>query len=395
MKRMPRKTGQENEAMKSTEVVVVGAGIVGASTAYFLAKAGLNVALIDCRGVTGSGGASQACAGGVRHQGRVPIEMPLALYAIPFWKILEEELETDLHYRREGMTIVTDEENLVPRIEERVANEQLLGLDIRMVYGEDLRRLIPGISPRMLAGSYCPIDGHADPLRTVNALVSAAQRRGAVVKWCCKAQCLVKENGRIVAVNTSNGKIRCSQVVLSAGAWSRALAATVGVTLPFEPFTLQMMVTRRCPHVLGQVLGWLGHGISLKQVPSGGFVIGGGWPGHGDLATGKTALMPGSMAKSAFTTIALFPSLSKRSVIRAWAGIEAFSMDEMQVTGPISGVDGLFIAAGFSGHGFAIGPGVGSLIADFITTGRLSELLSPFNLDRFGSSGTEGKRNAE
>jgi sarcosine oxidase subunit beta len=381
--------------MKSAEVVVVGAGIVGASTAYFLAKAGLDVALIDGRGPTGSGGASQACAGGVRHQGRVPIEMPLALYAIAFWKTIEEELEADLHYRREGMTIVTDDETLVARLEQRVANEQSLGLDIRMVYGEDLRHLIPGISPRMLAGSYCPLDGHADPLRAVNALVSAARRRGAVLEWRCRAHCLVTEKGRVVAVKTSNGEIRCRHVVLSAGAWSRALAATAGVSLPFAPFTLQMMVTRRCLPGLSQVLGWLGHGISLKQVPSGGFVIGGGWPGHGDLTTGKTALMPGSMAKSARTTLSLFPSLSRLSIIRAWAGIEAFSVDEMQVTGPISGVDGLFIAAGFSGHGFAVGPGVGSLIADFITTGRLSELLSPFTLDRFGSSGTEGKRHAE
>ena len=381
--------------MKSVDVVVVGAGIVGSSTAYFLAKAGLDVILIDSRGVVGSGGASQACAGGVRHQGRVPAEMPLALYAIPFWKTLEQELEIDLHYRRDGMTIVTDEDALIPRLEERVANERSLGLDIRMVYGDDLRHLVPGLSPRMLAGSYCPLDGHADPLRTVSALISAAHRLGAGVEWRCPAQSLVREKGRMVAVQTPSGQIHCDQVVLSAGAWSKILAATAGVSLPFREFALQMMVTRRCPHVLDHVLGWLGHGISLKQVPSGGFVIGGGWPGHGNLTTGATALMPGSMAKSARTTIELFPALSTLPVVRAWVGLEAFSVDEMQVTGPVPGIDGLFIAAGFSGHGFAIGPGVGSLIAEFFTTGHLSELLSPFSLARFESCGREGRSHAD
>jgi len=381
--------------MKPVDVVVVGAGIVGSSTAYFLTKAGLDVMLIDNRGVVGSGGATQACAGGVRHQGRMPAEMPLALYAIPFWKALEQELEADLHYRRDGMTIVTDEEPLIARLEERVASEQSLGLDIRMVYGEDLRYLVPGLSLRMLAGSYCPLDGHADPLRAVSALVSGAQRMGAQVKWRCPAQRLVREKSRVVAVQTPSGRIHCNQVVLSAGAWSSILSATAGVRLPFQPFALQMMVTRRCPHVLDQVLGWLGHGISLKQVPSGGFVIGGGWPGRGDVSTGATALMPGSMAKSARTTVELFPSLSVFPVVRAWVGLEAFSVDEMQVTGPVPGLEGLFIAAGFSGHGFAIGPGVGSLIAEFLTTGRISELLSPFSLDRFESYGKEGRSHAD
>jgi sarcosine oxidase, subunit beta len=381
--------------MRSTEVVVIGAGIVGAATAYFLAKAGVGVILIDSRGVSGSGGASQACAGGVRHQGRFPVEMPLALYAISFWRTIEDELEADLHYRREGMTIVTDEETLIPNLEARVAQEQSLGLDIHMVYRDDLQRLIPGISPRMLAGSYCPLDGHANPLPTVNALVSAARRLGAVVQWGCPASGLVLEKDKVSGVSTPDGNIYCEQVVLAAGAWSRALAASAGITLPFEAFTLQMMVTQRCPHVLDQVLGWVGHGISLKQVPTGGFVIGGAWPGRGDLATGRTALMPGSMAKSADTAVALFTPLTKFSVIRAWAGMEAFSMDEMQVTAPAPGVDGLFIAAGFSGHGFAIGLGVGSLIANYISTGHLSELLAPFGLDRFESLGTKRKINGD
>jgi sarcosine oxidase subunit beta len=293
------------------------------------------------------------------------------------------------------MSIVTDEEGLVPRLEERVANERSLGLEIRMVYGEELRRLVPGISPRMLAGSYCPLDGHADPLRAVHALVSAAGRRGARLEWRCMAERLVAERGRIVAVRTANGDIPCGRVVLCAGAWSKALAATAGVALPFEPFTLQMMVTQRRPHALDQVLGWLGHGISLKQVPSGGFVIGGGWPGHGDLASGRTALLPGSMAKSARTTVSLYPSLARLSVIRAWAGIEAFSADEMQIVGPIAGVEGLFVAAGFSGHGFAIGPGVGALVAEAVATGRLPELLAPFTADRFGICAGEVRKDAD
>jgi sarcosine oxidase subunit beta len=371
--------------MNSAEVIVIGAGIVGSSTAYFLAKAGLPVTLIDSRGPIGTGAASQASAGGVRHQARMPVEMPLALHAIRLWKTLGEELDADLEYRQDGMTIVTDEEPLIPRLEERVKQEQSLGLDIRMVYGKDLHALIPGLSPRVLAGSYCPVDGHANPMRSTSALASAAKRLGARIAWHCPARSFVIRKKQITAVRTAIGDIPCRHVVLAAGIWSKALAAAAGVDLPFHPFPLQMMVTSRQAHFLDQVLGWLGHGISLKQVPTGGYVIGGGWPGHGDLSSGSTRLMPGSMAKSARTTVDLFPSLSPLPVIRAWVGIEAFCVDEMQVLGPVPNIEGLFLAAGFSGHGFAIGPGVGYLIADYFVSGTLSGLFEPFTIHRFSA----------
>jgi sarcosine oxidase subunit beta len=369
--------------MQTAEVVVIGAGIVGASTAYYLARAGMDVMLVDRRHPNTGGTASQASAGGVRQQGRVPVEMPLAIYSINLWGSLAEELETDLKYRRDGMTVVTDDESLIPSLEQRVAQEQSLGLDIRMVRGAELHSLIAGLSPRILAGSYCPTDGHADPLSTVNALVNAARRLGARTKWQCQVENLVVENGKVNAVKTSGGSIGCRYVVLAAGYWSRSIAAAVGIDLPVVYFPLQMMVTARQPHVLDQVLGWVNHGISLKQVPSGGFVIGGGWPGQGDPKTYQTRLLPGSMAKSAETTVSLFPSLAGIPIVRAWLGIEAFCIDEMQIVGPAGSVDGIIVAAGFSGHGFAVGPGIGSLIAQYITTGQWSDMLKPFCLERF------------
>jgi sarcosine oxidase subunit beta len=100
--------------MQSAEVVVIGSGIIGSSTAYYLAKADADVILVDRAGPNTGGTASQACAGGVRQQGRAPEEIPLAIYAIGLWAGLEAELEADLHYRRDGMTVMTDNENLIP-----------------------------------------------------------------------------------------------------------------------------------------------------------------------------------------------------------------------------------------------------------------------------------------
>jgi len=370
--------------MPSADIVVIGSGIIGSSTAYYLAKAGADVILVDRAGPNAGGTASQACAGGVRQQGRTPEEIPLAIYAIGLWPELETQLEADLHYRQDGMTVMTDSENLIPVLEKRVTVEQSLGLDVRMISQEELHAQIPNLSPRMIAGSYCPTDGHADPMRSIDAFIRAARRLGARVKWQCPAECIITEKANVVAVQTAAGQINCRHVVLAAGYWSRALAATAGLDLPLTPYTLQMMVSARRSHKLDQVLGWLGHGISLKQVPSGGFVIGGGWPGYGDPETYRTHLLPGSMAKSAKTAVDLYPVLAGIPVVRAWVGIEAFCKDEMQIIGPATGVNGLVLAAGFSGHGFGIGPGVGSLIAQYITTGAIPPMLKPFGFERFG-----------
>jgi len=379
--------------MQSADIVVIGSGIIGSSTAYYLAKAGADVILVDRAGPNTGGTASQACAGGVRQQGRAPQEIPLAIYAIDLWAGLESELEADLHYRRDGMTVMTDNENLIPVLQERVAVEQALGLDVSLIQKKELHGLIPGLSPRMISGSYCPTDGHADPMHTIDAFTRAADRLGARVKWQCPVERIIAEKDRVVAVKTAGEQINCRHVVLAAGYWSRSLAATAGLDLPFKPYTLQMMVTARRSHKLDQVLGWLGHGISLKQVPSGGFVIGGGWPGHGDPDTYQTHLLPGSMAKSAKTTVDLYPALAGIPIVRGWVGIEAFCKDEMQIVGPVPYVEGLVLAAGFSGHGFGIGPGVGALIAQYITTDTMPAMLKPFSFERFSKdAGEYGKK---
>jgi sarcosine oxidase subunit beta len=375
--------------METSDVVVIGAGIVGSATAYYLAKAGVDVTLIDRRDPIASGTATQACAGGVRQQGREPLEIPLAIYSIKLWTNLEAELEADLGYRQDGMTVVTDDETGIPFLAQRIKREQSLGLNIQLVQGSELQDLIAGLSPHILAGSYCPTDGHADPLRTVNAFIDAARRKGARFQWHCPAEGFLTNNDRITAVKTPHGNIGCRYAILSAGFWSRAIAASLGLELPFQFFPLQMMVTAERPHVLNQVLGWLGHGISLKQVPTGGFVIGGGWPGQANPQTYNTRLLPGSMAKNAQTAVDLFPSLAGIPIVRAWVGIEGFCQDEMQIVGPLRSPGDLILATGFSGHGFAVGPGVGSLIAEYVTTGQLSDMIKPFGIERFSNGSQE------
>jgi sarcosine oxidase subunit beta len=364
--------------------IVAGAGVIGASIAYHLAKAGAAVTLLDRAWPPAGTTASAASAGGVRQQGRVKPELPLAIESIAMWAGLADELAFDLHYRRDGMTICLDDPALLPALRARVEAERAVGLDVRLVEGEALQRLVPGLSPRILAGSYCPTDGHADPMRTARAFSLAAERRGARVRFGCAVTGFRRDRARIVGVETTEGSMACETLVLAAGPWTHAVAERGGVPLPMlREGYLQMMVTARHPHVLDQVLGWIGKGISLKQVPAGGFVIGGGWPGRGDVDRYRTELLPGSMAKSAATTVGLFGPAAGVPVVRAWVGAESFCRDDYPVISTLPDHPGLLVAAGFSGHGFALAPVVGKRVAEWLGSGRVPDVLRPFDAGRF------------
>lgn len=368
------------------DAVVVGAGVIGASIAYHLARAGADTVLIDRAHAPAGGTASAASAGGVRQQGRVGPELPLAIESIQMWGTLGDELGMDLGYRRDGMAICTSDPEVVSQLRARVERERAAGLDVRVVEGDELRRLVPGLSPRIVAASYCPTDGHADPMRTTRAFSLAAERHGTRVLWQCPLTGVRRNGDRVVGVETPRGSIACNTAILAAGGWSPGVAERSGVQLPMiRPGFLQMIVTARCSHMLDRVLGWVGHGVSLKQAPAGSFIIGGGWPGRGDLDRYETQLLPGSIAKSAATTVALFPALREVPAIRAWVGIESFSRDNYPIISGLPEHPGMIVAAGFSGHGFAIAPGVGRRVAEWVTTGRIPDVLRPFDIGRFPS----------
>ncbi len=381
--------------MRSTDVAVVGAGIIGASIAYYLARAGVSVVLIDRVRAPAGATASATSAGGVRQQGRVGAELPLSIESIRMWDSLADELEMDIRYRRGGMAVCTSDPASLAGLRARVARERSAGVDVRFVEGEELHRLVRGLSSRIVAASYCPTDGHADPMRATRAFSLAAERRGARVLWGCELRGLRRDGARVIGIETSQEPIPCSTVIVAAGAWTPAVAEHCGVPLPMvRPGFIQMMATARYPHILDAVLGWIGHGISLKQVSTGGFVIGGGWPGRGALDRYETRLLPGSMAKSAATTVALFPALAGVPIVRAWVGAESFCRDDFPIISDIPSHPGLIVAAGFSGHGFALAPGLGRRMAEWVTTGRRPEILGGFDIRRFQTGGGDSWQNS-
>ena len=365
----------------TVNVAVIGGGVEGCSIAWHLARAGVSVTLLERWEI--SAGASGASAGGVRHQGRDLREFPLAFRAIERWQTLEEDLGADLEYRRGGHATTTEQPEDLPILKASVRAQQLAGLDIRVVSGTDLRDLIPGISPNVVAAAYSPGDGHANPTLTTQAFARAAERAGAMICTRCSVTAISQTGGRITGIATADGPIAADVIVLAAGAWSGELAATIGLDLHCSPDGYQAMTTYPVAPHLVQVLGSMQRMISLKQLPDGRYLLGGGWPGTFSLETPRGQTNEANILGNQEAAIALIPDVAHAVLDQAWIGIDMHGHDDVPILGRVDGIDGLIVATGFSGHGFALSPAVGEAIAGLITTGWSPIDISALGLDRF------------
>ncbi len=370
------------------EIVIIGGGVIGSSIAYHLAKQGRQVLVVE-QGMESATAptASWASAGGVRRQGRHPAEAMLAIEAIARWQTLEQELEADLHYRRGGNLRLAETDAEAEQLATYVQEQQRLGFsDVRLVDRQGALELVPGLNDRVIAGSYSPSDGQADPVLTTRAFAAAAERYGAKYWYETAALALVARNGRISEVQTAQGEIETEQVVLAAGAWSDELAATVGLLLPIRTRALQMILsTPAPPGILRPVLSAVGRRLSLKQLIDGAFLLGGGW--LGDVAPGRRSykVRPQNVQGNWMAACELLPAVGEQRIAKTWCGLEAQSFDGIPFIGAAPGIEGLTLATGFSGHGFAIAPAVGRCVADQLAGQATPELagLSPARMRNF------------
>jgi len=366
------------------DVAVIGGGVIGSSIAYHVARRGRRVAVFDIAAPASAPSASWASAGGVRQQGRDPREWRLTREAAARWPALTTELGADLEYRQGGHLHLVERDEDLRALEARVARERAAGLDVHMVYDRDLRAVAPDVMASARAGAYSPGDGQANPRLTTRAFAAAAVARGATYYTSAAPARLLHDGDRIEGVESAAERAAAEWVVLAAGAWSTPVAAEVGLDLPIATRAPQMLLTDPAPAALVPTVTAAGHRLSLKQLPSGEFFIGGGWPSDIDHKRMSCAVRSEHVDRSRCVAAAVFPPLRLRRIAQVWCGLEAQSIDGVPLLGMVPGLDGLCVAVGFSGHGFQLSPAVGRAVADLLT-GRWTEALEPLSPSRFVS----------
>ena len=242
---------------READVIIIGGGIMGCATAYRLAKQGVDVLVLEKKEI-GNGGSCRN-AGGVRQSARDPKELPLAMYAVAnIWPHLSEELGVDVEYHQGGNLRLGLTEKDIKVLENHTAKSLKLGLDVKMISGDEAREICPYMSKEVVAASWCPTDGHANPLKATLGFYRKALELGVTFITGVKVEALEKVKGRVRRVLTDDGVYEADQILLCAGYESRKIANTVGVDAPVERQFNEVLVTEAQPKMFDTMIGVAG-----------------------------------------------------------------------------------------------------------------------------------------
>lgn len=368
----------------TADIIIVGGGIIGCSIAYYLAKKGQKVIVLEGSDHIGDGGSSRN-GGGVRQSGRDPRELPLVMYGIKhLWPTLSEELEVDCEYHQDGNLRLGKTEKHRQILEGLTERAVKVGLDVRMIDGDEVRKINPYLSDEVTCASWCPTDGHANPLTTTLGYYKMARKMGVRFITGEKVVELKKIKGKLRQAITENNTYEADTIVVAAGYHSRELLATVGIDVPMVQNMIECLVTEAEPHMFDQMLGTAEADFYGHQTKHGSFVFGGTSGFEGVNKDNGTPICNSKTASCECRGIMkYFPALADAKIVRTWSGWVDMMVDGVPVLGYVSEVPGLVLACGFCGHGFGIAPGAAYNIAELITTGTSPVDMSALRYDRF------------
>ena len=415
---------------ESADVVIIGGGIVGVSTAWFLSRQGVRAVLCEKGHIAGE--QSGRNWGWVRQQGRDVRELPMMMRSMGLWESFARETGEDVGFTRGGCLFAARNDKELARFESWLDVAAQHGLDTRIVTGRALDELVGGIANDWTGALYTASDGRAEPHKAVPALARAAARNGADVLTGCAVRGIDTEAGRVAGVVTEHGRIRTSTVLCAAGAWTSLFCRSLGITVPQLRVRGSVARTAPAPDVLTGNLFDARFGIRRRE--DGGYTIAPGnllehpvtpssfrfffkflrtvlheasiirlsfgreflrewrtpkqWPLDQPSPFEQTRVLDPApnrkaLEKTLEAVIDAFPPLADVDIVESWAGMIEATPDIVPVIGAVDVLPGFHIATGFSGHGFGIGPGAGEAVAALLTGGAPAVDLEPLRLQRF------------
>jgi sarcosine oxidase, subunit beta len=368
---------------QTADVVIIGGGISGAASAYYLAKKGVrNIVLLERGYITG--GATGRCGAGIRQQWGTEMNCLIAKHSCEVFEHAQEELEYphDIEFKQGGYLLLASTERELEQFRKNVALQNSLDIQSRLLTLQEAQEIVPILHTEGLTGAaYHHKDGHLNPFHATMAYIQAARRLGVDVETYTEVLDIEVEQGRIQKVCTSRGDIAAPVVVNAAGGWSQQVAAMAGVDLPLYSKRHEILVTEPVDPILEPMVISFSLNFYCQQVPHGGLVM-----GMGDDNAPRDLRQTSSwqFLEEVLTRVTrVLPPLKDVRVLRQWAGLYNMSPDRQPIYGPVDEVAGLYIAAGFSGHGFMFGPSTGLIIAEYILGEELTLPVKPLILNRF------------
>ncbi|WP_339529903.1 FAD-binding oxidoreductase [Pseudomonas mucidolens] len=418
------------EFPSATSVVIIGGGIIGLTAALTLAERNIPVVVLEKGRIAGE--QSSRNLGWVRKTSRHAHDIPLALAADRLWAQMPERVGADVGYRQEGIMFVARNEAQMAMHEGWLKSVEPLSLDSRLLSKREIAELVPGGEGDWAGGIYTPSDARAEPTLASSAIAKAAMALGVVIIEQCAVRTLQMSAGKVSGVVTEKGEIRCDQVLLAGGMWSRRFLGNLGVSLPTLALTCSVLRTHPMQGPTEIAVG--APDFSFRKHQDGGFIV----TQRGKLDAFLTldhlllakqympqfraqrSVLNVSLGKYFFNDLALsrrwsadsvspfervrvqdpaanprlnndamnnlkaaWPVFEQARIAQAWAGTIDVTPDSNPVIGPVAQIPGLTVATGFSGHGFGTSPAAGHLAADIVSGHTPIIDPSPYRFDRF------------
>ena len=382
----------------------MGGGVVGCAVAFFLAERGERDVVVLERDRLGQG-TSKGGLGGIRHQFVDELDVRLSKLAVAFWRSFEDRTGARHDFQQRGYLFIAETPEGLARLREPMPLYEGVGVNVEMVDRSEIERLVPGIRTDDLAGGrFGAEDGYGDPLEALAGFAASAQLAGVKIREGVPVQGIVREGDRVTGVRTPEGVIASERVVLATGCWTAPLAATAGVVVPIWPYARSIMESRSYP-ALSRVPMTIELESGFHFRPKGAaqrFAMP-NLTGDGRVEKGPSA-PPGTFVPGEFAPLEVPPSLEPWVRARAarrhplfadlritssWSCYYEMTPDDHPVVGAVPGVAGLYLAAGFSGHGFMHAPATAQLVVEEMLDGRAHTLdITDLSLERF----TSGRR---
>lgn len=367
---------------KTADVVIVGGGVMGASTAYHLAARGAgSVVLLEKRDYLGEE-STGACAGGIRHQFSTETNVLLSKHSIEMMERFPEELGQPLDVTLCGYLILLSDPEDLPVFRANVELQHRLGVKTEWLEPEEAGARVPLVNTEgVLGATYYGRDGLADPGGVVQGYATAAKQRGATIVTGAPATGIRMDGDRIAAVETPKGEIATPVVVNAAGAWAPEIGRMIGIEIPIQPFRRQIVVTTEVPGLPPDFPFTVFFSDALYLHREGDGILSG--KSNNDETPGfKTTVDEEWEALHMEEAMERMPVLGEVGITNRWAGLYEVTPDHHPIFGRIS--EGFYVMAGFSGHGFMHGPAAGMLMAEEILDDKAHTIdLSAFAFERF------------
>lgn len=365
-------------------IVVIGGGIVGSSIAYHLAKRGAGRSVVVLEKHRLASGTTAAAVGGIRSQFSTEVNIEFSHESVRFWRRWADEIGTPLDYHEIGYIFLAQTDDEAETFRRNIALQNRMGVPSRLISPAEARELVPGMFVEdITAFAYSAEDGRATPHEATMGYAKRAREKGVVIREGVEVTGFETRGGRVTGVRTSAGAIGADAVVIAAGPWSGVVGRLAGVDVPVKPYRREIFISEpfdllphTFPNVIDLHVGW----YFLPE--GGGILMSGMKDSHSSFDTHVN--WDGLAHVAAFATHR-HPALEHAKFgKRAYAGLYDVSPDDHAILGEVPEIQGLYLACGFSGHGFQHSPATGRLMAELILDGHTTGIdIAPLSVERF------------